>query len=322
MRTAVLRRMVAILGNVTSDNAVWQQRREEWRRAVRYSDISTGAKVVLLALQDYQNRANGWAWPSNDRLAAELGVSDRTIKRHTSEGEKAGLLGLVWAGGRRFHERLNTRNNVWSFLIPGDVPSWVLSGEGDNPFSKGDNSCISGAEQHEQSNSDSSNDGEPLGTDKGDNLCISGAEQHERELKTVESGADSARVTIRVCKGDNPCKEGCQNCHPKPLSKPLYKNTLSKPNGSERMSDEKKIIDEEITPMAIPTDWVPNEQHAARMDELNFSDELMAGTVTAFYQRFDQPEILSTDWDKKFGWWINEVHRNPEIVAWTESMVA
>ena len=99
MRAAVLRRKLGALGNVTSDNAVWQQRREEWRRAVRYSGISAGAKVVLLALQDYQNRANGWAWPSNDRLAAELSVSDRTITRHTSEGEKAGLLGLVWAGG-------------------------------------------------------------------------------------------------------------------------------------------------------------------------------------------------------------------------------
>ena len=197
----------------------------------------------------------------------------------------------------------------------------MLSGEGDNPCSKGDNSCVIDADQHEGPNSDSFNDGELLGIGKGDNSCISGAEQHGHELKTGESGVDSARVTIRVCKGDNPCTEGCQNCLPKPLSKPLYKNTLSKPNGSERMSDEKKI-DEEMTPMAIPTDWVPSEQHAARMDELNFSDELMAGAVTAFYQRFDDPEILSTDWDRKFGWWINEVHRNPEIVAWTENMVA
>lgn len=307
------------MAEVRSDSgAVWQQRREEWRRAVRYSDISTGAKVVLLALQDYQNRANGWAWPSNDRLAAELSVSERTIQRHTSEGKEAGLLGLIWAGGHRFHERLNTRNNVWSFLIPDDVPSWVLSGEGDNPCSKGDNSCVVDADQHERPNSDSFNDGELLGIGKGDNSCISGDEQHRHELKTGESGADSARVTIRVCKGDNPCTEGCQGCHPKPLSKPLYKNTLSKPNGSERMSDEKKSSDEEMTPMAIPTDWVPNDLHREKFRNLETLPHMT--TFDGVQEMFDAwvkaNDSRRSDWDRTFSWFL--AHVDDEDQFWRE----
>ncbi len=163
----------------------------------------------------------------------------------------------------------------------------------------------------------------PNGDSGGNDVCA-GGEQSPNGDSTITPGQQQSP------NGDSSSPQMGIAAVPKTghEQEPLNNNQLTRTNispnrsGSERMADEKKSSDEEITPMAIPTDWVPNEQHAARMDELNFSDELMAGTVTAFYQRFDDPEILSTDWDKKFGWWINAVNRNPEIVAWTENMIA
>ena len=96
-------------------------------------------------------------------------------------------------------------------------------------------------------------------------------------------------------------------------------NTLSKPNGSERVTIESK--DEQMFPIAedvgtasseeakamphlLPVGWKPNDIHRAMFERLHPGDDMTLFT-DCFIALHDGVE--SGDWDKKFGAYINRV---------------
>ncbi len=52
------------------------------REALRDPTLPAGAKVVLTALWRYAGRQKRFVWPSADTLAADVGLKDRTVRKH------------------------------------------------------------------------------------------------------------------------------------------------------------------------------------------------------------------------------------------------
>lgn len=99
-----------------STSARYRRLQEEWRRAVRASDLVPAAKLVLHALQDYQMQKRGTAWPGRGTLADECGLSIRTVASALKSGREAGFIvpvGSESKGGRY-------GSVVYAFEIPGD----------------------------------------------------------------------------------------------------------------------------------------------------------------------------------------------------------
>lgn len=110
--------------NDSGDSAQYRQQQEAWRRVVRYlKGLTAGDKIVLLALQEYQNKGTGHAYPSNATLADECGLGREKVNRALRAGVKAGLLVAVESGRRR-HDGTQLPN-VYGFTIPQGVPEWV-----------------------------------------------------------------------------------------------------------------------------------------------------------------------------------------------------
>ena len=99
-----------------SASARYRRLQEEWRKAVRASDLVPAAKLVLHALQDYQMQKRGTAWPGQGTLAKECGLSRRTVTSALGSGREAGFIvpvGSESKGGRY-------GSVVYAFEIPGD----------------------------------------------------------------------------------------------------------------------------------------------------------------------------------------------------------
>lgn len=99
-----------------STQARYRRLQEEWRKAVRASDLVPAAKLVLHALQDYQMQKRGTAWPGRQTLADECGLSMRTVASALKSGREAGFIvpvGSESKGGRY-------GSVVYAFEIPGD----------------------------------------------------------------------------------------------------------------------------------------------------------------------------------------------------------
>ena len=99
-----------------STSARYRRLQEEWRKAVRASDLVPAAKLVLHALQDYQMQKRGTAWPGQGTLADECGLSRRTVTSALRSGRDAGFIvpvGSESKGGRY-------GSVVYAFEIPGD----------------------------------------------------------------------------------------------------------------------------------------------------------------------------------------------------------
>ena len=99
-----------------SASARYRRLQEEWRKAVRASDLVPAAKLVLHALQDYQMQKRGTAWPGQGTLADECGLSRRTVASALGSGREAGFIvpvGSESKGGRY-------GSVVYAFEIPGD----------------------------------------------------------------------------------------------------------------------------------------------------------------------------------------------------------
>ncbi|MGP5116182.1 helix-turn-helix domain-containing protein [Corynebacterium casei] len=107
-----------------STSARYRRLQEEWRKAVRASELVPAAKLVLHALQDYQMQKRGTAWPGQGTLAEECGLSRRTVASALKSGREAGFIvpvGSESKGGRY-------GSVVYAFEIPGDPVQPVTFG--------------------------------------------------------------------------------------------------------------------------------------------------------------------------------------------------
>ena len=66
----------------------WQAR--AW--ATKHYGLPPRAKAVLLCIAEFYNPKAGYAWPSQQRIAAETGYSLRTVKRAIADLKTLGLL--------------------------------------------------------------------------------------------------------------------------------------------------------------------------------------------------------------------------------------
>jgi DNA-binding transcriptional ArsR family regulator len=87
--------------------------------------VPDGAKVLYAVLRRYSN-SEGECWPSVATLAARLGVSERTVKRHREALVRAGLLVVE----PRFDD-YGQRSNLYCF------PSLVADDAGDDAGDEG-----------------------------------------------------------------------------------------------------------------------------------------------------------------------------------------
>lgn len=63
-----------------------------WRTAITSSDLPSTTRLVLLALSLYMNNEGQNAYPSQKRLAADCGLSDRSVRDQLARAESAGYL--------------------------------------------------------------------------------------------------------------------------------------------------------------------------------------------------------------------------------------
>ena len=86
-------------------------------------------------------------------------------------------------------------------------------------------------------------------------------------------------------------------------------------SGSKCVSEKESkvnINDNGDEPVLLPEDWNYNDTHMTLMDEKlpgNHHDLIAA----VFASEFDGHH--SSDWDKRFGWWINHVATNEYAMA-------
>ena len=76
----------------------------EWRWAIRDAPIDTTAKTVAWALDSRMN-GSGECWPSKAQLAADTGLSKRTVDQAIHRLELAGLVAVHRGGGRAHPNR-------------------------------------------------------------------------------------------------------------------------------------------------------------------------------------------------------------------------
>ena len=69
----------------------WQAR--AW--ATKQYRLPPRAKAVLLCIAEYHNEKAGYAWPSQQRIAADTGYSIRTVKRAISDLKSLGLINIA-----------------------------------------------------------------------------------------------------------------------------------------------------------------------------------------------------------------------------------
>lgn len=80
--------------------------REDAAAWVAAGSLSPAARVVIRVIADHVNADGGDAWPSQDRIAAQAGYSDRTVRRAIAELSGIGAVvilrvnrGLIGRGG-------------------------------------------------------------------------------------------------------------------------------------------------------------------------------------------------------------------------------
>lgn len=75
--------------------------RFEWERALRGdASVTGGLMLVLLTFATYTNKG-GIGYPGADRLAAAVGLSNSTVRRHLTDAARRGWLERETRGGRR-----------------------------------------------------------------------------------------------------------------------------------------------------------------------------------------------------------------------------
>ena len=69
----------------------WKAR--QW--ATKQYGLPPRAKAVLLCIAEYHNDKAGYAWPTQQRIAADTGYSTRTVKRAVSDLHSLGLVNVA-----------------------------------------------------------------------------------------------------------------------------------------------------------------------------------------------------------------------------------
>ena len=94
----------------------FQQKRQQWREAVRKDTrLTAGQRLVLTALDEFRNRTRDNAWPTNATLGEACGVSRQTANGALKRAEELGYL-VATSRGRRHDGRPGAV--VWKFSIP------------------------------------------------------------------------------------------------------------------------------------------------------------------------------------------------------------
>ena len=87
---------------------------------MRTNLISSGAKLCWARLAQYAGQ-NGQAWPSQEELAVELGVSERTVRNYLKELCDKGLLRIVRPTGQdRLDHKKNAYQLIWHPILKED----------------------------------------------------------------------------------------------------------------------------------------------------------------------------------------------------------
>lgn len=81
----------------------WHKVRHPWRRQVmRCEELTQGAiNLANLLDEQYVDRNTGRCWPSNERLASDLGKDQRTVQRYLAQLLETGYVRLVKIKNRR-----------------------------------------------------------------------------------------------------------------------------------------------------------------------------------------------------------------------------
>ena len=94
----------------------FQQKRQQWREAVRKDTRLTAVqRLILTALDEFRNRTRDNAWPMNSTLGEACGVSRQTANKALKRAEELGYLVAV-SKQRRSDGRPGAV--VWKFSIP------------------------------------------------------------------------------------------------------------------------------------------------------------------------------------------------------------
>ena len=103
-------------GNQMKADHSFQQKRQQWREAVRKDTrLTAGQRLVLTALDEFRNRTRDNAWPTNATLGEACGVSRQTANGALKRAEELGYLVAV-SRPRRHDGRQGAV--VWKFNIP------------------------------------------------------------------------------------------------------------------------------------------------------------------------------------------------------------
>ena len=87
--------------------------RDRCREWVNESQLPPAQKLVLCRLANYVNSENLIAWPSFDTLAADTGVSRRTVINAINGGRKLGVIKRIYRGGK-----INGRGKSNAYRFP------------------------------------------------------------------------------------------------------------------------------------------------------------------------------------------------------------
>jgi hypothetical protein len=100
----------------------WNRLQFAWGRSLlrlrQCGRLTPGAFELGHLLSLYADQ-NGEAWPGQDRMAAEMGVSTRSIKRHLAALADVGMLRILPGCGRG-------NRSVYALIVPEDGPGQVV----------------------------------------------------------------------------------------------------------------------------------------------------------------------------------------------------
>jgi DNA-binding transcriptional ArsR family regulator len=97
--------------------------RFEFERMIRHLQLSSTSKLVALMLATYAQGSSGDnAHPGEDRLAADCGLSKRTVRTHLALLRSSGLIRRTYKGRANQH---SSRADVYELRLPTDVGSLV-----------------------------------------------------------------------------------------------------------------------------------------------------------------------------------------------------
>lgn len=73
---------------------------ENWKKVFRDPNITPTQKVILKDLELYRNTRTGYAWPSTEKMAEDLGMSRKTVERNIPILEEYGLIVSIRSRGK------------------------------------------------------------------------------------------------------------------------------------------------------------------------------------------------------------------------------